>query len=507
MSLFSNHNPNRRIKKGGSRRAQNLLEVSARPDGERKGSVWPQIFAALKVVTVIALIGGVCFGGKAAVRRLVWENPMYALSDIRVSTDGLLTRKQVLEIAEIEEGQNIFSVDLNKARKNIDQLPQVDRVELRRLVPDRLDIKIIERQPVAWVAPAADSPLAVGSEAMLVDSRGYVMRSRKIQPEHAALPVIIGVSMEDVAAGQKLPSAEALAAIDLIRLSADDLRWQPRIVDVSKGYCLLVTDHRKAKITFAFDGLEDQLSRLKHLIELVEPSHREFQSVNLMLEKSVPVVFAAPALNAPVEQKKGGGKTAPSKLGAAGVGAGAPNQVAQPPQVIPVTPAVSHSSSGTVGSAGAAVPQSSSAEGVPSGGVLSRPPGISSQRTLGSGVETQQSSSKIGREKADAKDARDVKGEARATVSHAVSKPQITNNAASSSSNSAQSAKPAVRAEKGVSNADRSEKTAVNAVSDRQKSEVAEKKSSSPKQAPQGASPSGSLSPSEALRKLFNPHG
>jgi hypothetical protein len=507
MSLFSNHNPNRRIKKGGSRRAQNLLEVSARPDGERKGSVWPQIFAVLKVTTAIAVVGGVCFGGKTAVRRLVWENPMYALSDIRVSTDGLLTRRQVLEIAEIEEGQNIFSVDLKKARKNIDQLPQVDRVELRRLVPDRLDIKIIERQPVAWVAPAADSPLVVGAEAMLVDSRGYVMRSRKIQPEHAALPVIIGVSMEDVAAGQKLPSAEALAAIDLIRLSADDLRWQPRVVDVSKGYCLLVTDHRKAKITFAFDGLEDQLLRLKHLIELVEPSHREFQSVNLMLEKSVPVVFAAPALNAPVEQKKGGGKITPAKLGAAGVGAGAPNQGAQPPAVIPVIPAVAHLSSGTSGSGGSVAHPSSSAEGVPSGGVVSRFPGTSAQRAQGSGVEAQQSSSKTGREKTDAKDAKDAKGEAHATVSHVGSKSPAANNAASNASNSAQSSKPAVRAEKGASNSDRSEKTAVSAVSDRPKSEAAEKKSSSPKQAPQGGSQSGSLSPSEALRKLFNPHG
>jgi cell division septal protein FtsQ len=502
MSLFSNHNPNRRIKKGGSRRAQNLLEVSARPDGERNRSVLPQIVAVFKVAALIALVGGVCFGGKTALKRLVWENPMYALTDVRVSTDGLLTRKQILEIAEIEEGQNIFSVDLKKARKNIDQLPQVDRVEVRRLVPDRLDIKIIERQPVAWIAPSADCPLVAGGEAMLVDSRGYAMRSRKIQPEHAALPVIVGVSMEDVAAGQKLPSAEALAAIDLVRLSADDLRWQPRVVDVSKGYCLLVTDHRKAKITFAFDGLEDQLVRLKHLIELVEPSHREFQSVNLMLEKSVPVVFAVPPSNMPVEQKKAGGKNAPSKLGASG--AGAVNQSVQPPSVIPVTPLVANVSSGTVGSAGSAVIPSSSSEGVPSGGVVSRSAGVLSQRNAGAQVETQQSSVKTVREKTD------QKAEVHSTASHAASKPTAANNSAanvSNASNGSQSAKPAVRADKGASSSDRPEKTAATALSDRPKSEGAEKKSSSPKQAPPGGAQSGSLSPSEALRKLFNPHG
>jgi hypothetical protein len=78
----------------------------------------------------------------------------------------------------------------------------------------------------------------VDTRAYLVDTRGYVMRTRKVLPEHLALPVLIGVVMEDVAPGQKLPTAEAMAAVELLRLSADDLRWQPRVVDVSKGYCL-----------------------------------------------------------------------------------------------------------------------------------------------------------------------------------------------------------------------------------------------------------------------------
>jgi cell division septal protein FtsQ len=394
MSLFSNNNPNRRIKKGGARRTQNLLEVSVRPESDRKESIFPRIAAVLKVLLLTTTVGGVCFGGKAALRRLVWENPMYALSDIRVSTDGLLTRKQVLEIAEIEEGQNIFSFDVKKARRNLDQLPQVDRVEVRRLVPDRVDIKIIERQPVAWVAPAADSPLAVGEQAMLVDSRGYVMRSRKIQPEHSALPVIIGISMEDVAAGQKLPSAEALAAIDLIRLSADDLRWQPRVVDVSKGYCLLVTDHRKAKITFAFDGLEEQLARLKHLIELVEPTHREFQSVNLMLEKSVPVVFAAPPAGGSADAKKNSGKMTQSKGTVSSSASSSLPQNFQPPSVIVVGPAVSAAISN-------AEAPTSKIENGPSGGVVSRSGSTLAPRVPETVTEPRQPDHKSMREKSE----------------------------------------------------------------------------------------------------------
>jgi hypothetical protein len=135
---------------------------------------------------------------------------------------------------------------------------------------------------------------------MLVDVRGFVMRSRKVLPEHLALPRITGVVMEDVAPGQKLPTAEALAALELIKLSVEDLRWQPRVVDVSKGYCLLVTDDRRARVTFGFDNIEGQLNRLRQLLDYVEPQNRELQSVNLMLERNIPVVFAPPPVAPPL---------------------------------------------------------------------------------------------------------------------------------------------------------------------------------------------------------------
>ncbi len=314
MSFFSNSNStaNRRIKRSGARRPQSsVLEVTARPDREQRRQTRKKMGNILKVVLLVASLGGVAFGGKALVNRLIWENPTYALDDIRVTTDGLLTRAQVLELMEIQDGRNIFTVDLAKARKALDLLPQVEHVEVRRVLPSRIDVRISERQPVAWVAPTADTELGVDGRAFLVDTRGYVMRTRKVLPEHLALPVLVGVVMEDVAPGQKLPTAEALSAIELIRLTAEDIRWQPRVVDVSKGYCLLVTDQRRARVTFGFDNLEGQLSRLRQIIDYVEPMQREFQSVNLMLERTVPIVLAPTPPPPPVVPEPKGGKAKP----------------------------------------------------------------------------------------------------------------------------------------------------------------------------------------------------
>ena len=294
MSFFSSPTSNRRIKHGREKRAANLLEVSTRPNRENRLQIRRSFSTVVKVVLLVGLIAGVAFGGRGMVNRFVWENPDYALADIRVSTDGLLTRVQVLELLEVWEGKNIFTLDVAKMRRDLDALPQVEKADIRRQLPDRLEIRISERQPVAWVAASADAELGVGVASLLVDTRGYVMRTRKVLPEHLALPRIIGVVMEDVAPGQKLPSAEALSALELIKLSVEDLRWQPRVVDVSKGYCLLVTDDRRARVTFGFDNIEGQLDRLRQLLDYVEPQNRELQSVNLMLERNIPVVFAPP---------------------------------------------------------------------------------------------------------------------------------------------------------------------------------------------------------------------
>jgi cell division protein FtsQ len=294
MSFFSSPSSNRRINSGREKRTGNLLEVSARPNRDNRLQFRRKFWSVFKVLLVLGLVAGAVFGGRAMVNRFVWENPAYALADIRVSTDGLLTRAQVLELLEVWEGKNIFTVDVEKMKRDLDELPQVEKADVRRQLPDRLDIRITERQPVAWVAASAEVELGTGVSSLLVDGRGYVMRTRKILPEHLALPRIIGVVMEDVAPGQKLPTLEALSALELIKLCADDLRWQPRVVDVSKGYCLLVTDDRKARVTFGFDNVEGQLGRLKQLLDYVEPQNRDLQSVNLMLERNIPVVFAPP---------------------------------------------------------------------------------------------------------------------------------------------------------------------------------------------------------------------
>jgi hypothetical protein len=70
------------------------------------------------------------------------------------------------------------------------------------------------------------------------------------------------------------------------------MRFQIREIDVSKGYCLLVTDKNNARVTFGFNDLEPQLRRLEHFLTYCDDSKQELRTVNLLVQRNIPVTFA-----------------------------------------------------------------------------------------------------------------------------------------------------------------------------------------------------------------------
>jgi cell division protein FtsQ len=286
---------NQRVSNTRQRKQQHLLEVTVRHDkavAQRNRAIF---FFTCKLFFFSALIVGVYVGGREALRRFFWENPDYFLSDVRVDTDGSLTREQVLAVGGIREGKNIFTVDLGKAQEALLQLPQAERVEVQRVLPNRVNITISERRPIAWVISSVEEDPTSSDHAFLIDARSVVMRTKVKLPEYLHLPVISGVAIENLAPGQRVMTPEMQAALELIRLNADSTRFQVRNVDLAKGYCLRVRDRSHAQVTFGLDRVEAQLDRLNRLLDHLEPARREIQTVNLLVERNMPVTFVDPS--------------------------------------------------------------------------------------------------------------------------------------------------------------------------------------------------------------------
>ena len=123
------------------------------------------------------------------------------------------------------------------------------------------------------------------------------MKQKKLLPEYLGLPLILGCSSESLEAGKIVESSEAKTALELLRLSVRSFmqtRFQIRDIDVSKSYCLLVTDKNHARVTFALNDLEAQLQRLEQFLVYCDDSKQELETVNLLVQRNIPVTFAKP---------------------------------------------------------------------------------------------------------------------------------------------------------------------------------------------------------------------
>ena len=107
------------------RRPEYLLDVKVQTRG--------RALARLRMtVTIFVVLGMLILTGygiyrlvRVTTNQLVYNNPRFAIHQIVVDDDGVLTPERVVQFAGVAVGQNLLSVDLDQVRKNLEMLPLV----------------------------------------------------------------------------------------------------------------------------------------------------------------------------------------------------------------------------------------------------------------------------------------------------------------------------------------------------------------------------------------------
>jgi len=116
--------------------------LSLNPGGAVKG-----LMLFLASVVVLGIMGT----GLIYAYRLVTTTPALGLTEISVTGNQRLAYGQVLEIAGLRLGQNSLGVNVTRVEAALSQNPWVEFVTVRRELPDKLFINMVERQPSFWV--------------------------------------------------------------------------------------------------------------------------------------------------------------------------------------------------------------------------------------------------------------------------------------------------------------------------------------------------------------------
>ncbi len=160
-------------------RRQKPVEIRRRKFGRaawiRYAKVAGWMAAGLAVATT-AVIG---------VRFALWS-PRVALADLEqipVSGNQFVPRSAVLEKFTADVGLSVLRIPLEARRAAIEEIPWIERASVRRVLPNRLRVDLVERTPVAFLRAA--------SELALIDAQGVILE-RPLEGEFA-FPVVTGM--------------------------------------------------------------------------------------------------------------------------------------------------------------------------------------------------------------------------------------------------------------------------------------------------------------------------
>jgi len=159
------------------------------------------------------------------------------------------------------KGRNIFSIDLSKESQYISNLyPIYKKIQLIRLLPDRIYVNFAKRQALAYVRLYRD--FCVDKDLMLFDPVDNIGREN--------LPIIVGLEtkIHGPKSGSKYAIKELVLAVTLIKQINNNKalkNYNFKIIDVNKPDIVLLVLENGPEIRISQSNIENRVNLLATL--------------------------------------------------------------------------------------------------------------------------------------------------------------------------------------------------------------------------------------------------
>ena len=131
-----------------------MAKASARPASRRRSR--PSLRTRVRTFWLLAAIVGLA-AGYGTYRAIAW--PGFRLSHLDVTGLHVVERAEVVRRAGLDPHANVWLLNLRAATRRIEAIPYVRSAYVRRIVPARVAIDIVERTPDGCVTTVAGSLL------------------------------------------------------------------------------------------------------------------------------------------------------------------------------------------------------------------------------------------------------------------------------------------------------------------------------------------------------------
>ena len=133
-------------------------------------------------------------------------SPIFNIKEIDVSNNEQIKTETIVSLSQLNLGQNIFKFNKNKVNKNIKTNAYIESVEIKRKLPNKVQIQIEERKQ--------EYNVEFLNGYAYINNQGYILQ---ISEGKQALPTIQGISTPDeqIVEGNRLNS-EDLEKLEVI---------------------------------------------------------------------------------------------------------------------------------------------------------------------------------------------------------------------------------------------------------------------------------------------------
>ncbi|MEM7599794.1 MAG: FtsQ-type POTRA domain-containing protein [Verrucomicrobiota bacterium] len=291
-------NTERQIESTGEGGVSGFRETAVKAASKSRQSRGPKRVAtwAVRFLAVACLLATVGLGTRWIYSEIFQRNESFVVQSVTTQTDGLLDSDKIEEVAGLESGMMLMDLDLDLIRERIEALPSVKSAVVSRVMPDRLNVNVRERIPIAWLScPVRGIRPWDMERGFLLDEDGVLFRCSELTEVIKALPVVESYKIPDPEHGVPLGDNSVSAALGLIAKveTKTDLGGRTvRVVRIRNEWSLEARFVDGLRVSFGVHEAERGLQDLATILSKVEGAGGALASVNVVTARNIPVVFS-----------------------------------------------------------------------------------------------------------------------------------------------------------------------------------------------------------------------
>ena len=230
-----------------------------------------KVIAGIAIVAIMSIIFIFCHD-------FLTQCDYFKATDLSVEGTNKLSYKLAIKQAQINEEINIFSVNLSTVRKRLLAHPWIAEAEVRRELPNVINIKIYEHKPLAVID--------LGRRFLINDHGEIFKENTASDPDN--LPVITGLEFSDINVSARHGSISFNAVMDVLRLGQKPGSIIPNKlikkihVDREIGITLYAFDREKL-IKLGYNDFPGKYDRLRNVLYYINKQRGfpDFESIDL----------------------------------------------------------------------------------------------------------------------------------------------------------------------------------------------------------------------------------